>query len=132
MIVQLEEILAEKDINIAPEQVSYCLLLPQKKGAKTGAQDNGRAVVLRLVSRSYKEELLKQAKNLKGSGIYMNENLTKVNATIAWKARQLKKGKKIENTWTSNCRIFVKQIGADNQRPVLIRALEELDQFDDQ
>ena len=43
-----------------------------------------------------------------GSKIYTNEHLTKQNAAIARKARILHKHKKIESTWTRNCRVFIK------------------------
>uniref|UniRef100_A0A096M2W2 L1 transposable element RRM domain-containing protein n=1 Tax=Poecilia formosa TaxID=48698 RepID=A0A096M2W2_POEFO len=64
---------------------------PQKyKGVKP-------VIVMRFTNRKHKNELLKQGRKLKGSNVYINEHLTKVNADIA------RKQKKIQSTWTSNC-----------------------------
>ena len=54
-------------------------------------------VILRFVNRKHKLELLKQGKKLKGTNVYMNDHLTKRNAEIAKKARDLRKEKKIQH-----------------------------------
>lgn len=56
------------------------------------------AVFIRLVNRKHKIELLKQGRQLKGTNVYMNENLIKKNADIARKARLLRYQKKIQST----------------------------------
>lgn len=60
----------------------------------------------------------------------MNEHLIKRNADIARKARYLKKQGKIQNTWTTNCKVFIKLNGTPEQAKVLvIRNMEELDKY---
>ena len=125
---QVTEFLEKRNIKMNPGNVDTCYLLPKKAGSE---KDNKtRAVVLSFTNKKHKMDLLKQCKNLKGTGVYVNENLTKKNATIAWKARQLKKDKKILNTWTGNCKVYIKTNGSGPEtRPVLIRALEELEKY---
>ena len=65
---------------------------------------------------------------MKGSNVFLNEHLTKHNADIAKKARNLRKQEKIQNTWTTSCKIFVKLNGM-NAKVVLIRSMEELDNY---
>ena len=45
---------------------------------------------------------------LKGTNIFINEDLTKTRATLAWKSRILKREKKIRDTWTRDGMIFIK------------------------
>ena len=126
---QVAEILHRLKIKFNTENVDYCYLLPKKN--TEGAQVNRpRAVLLRFTGKKHKIALLQQGKNLKGSDVYFNENLSKGNASIAWKARQLKKENKILSTWTANCKVYIKPNGATPEtRPVLIRAMEELDKY---
>ncbi|KAJ8351123.1 hypothetical protein AAFF_G00148370 [Aldrovandia affinis] len=128
--IQVEKFLNSKNIDMDLTNVDSCYLLPKRKISE-GRDNETRAVMLRFISRKYKVALLKQGKNLKGSNVFINENLNKTNATIAWKARQLKKGQKLQNTWTANCKVYIKPNGSsENIRPVLIRALEELEKYE--
>ena len=82
------------------------------------------------MNRKHKTALLKQRRKLKGSDVYINEHLTKYNGDIARKARFMKKQKKIQNTWTTNCKIFIKLNGTPEEAKVLvIRNMEELDKY---
>lgn len=78
----------------------------------------------------HKIALLKQGILLKGLEVYLNEHLTKRNADIAKKARLLKKQKKIQSTWTTNCKVFIKLYAtAEEARVLYIRDIEELDKL---
>ncbi|KAJ8361731.1 hypothetical protein AAFF_G00429450 [Aldrovandia affinis] len=69
-------------------------------------------------------------RKLKGTQIYLNEHLTKRNADIARTARFLTKQKKIQSTWTANCKVFIKLNGAlEVAKVLLIRDIEELDKY---
>lgn len=60
----------------------------------------------------------------------MNDHLTRKNAEIARKARQLRRLQKIQSTWVSNCKIFIKLNGSPEEAKVLvIRDCSDLDRF---
>ena len=59
--------------------------------------------------------------------MYINEHLTKKNMTIAATARRLRKEKKILNTWSKNCKIFVK-INQNGQ--LTTRVITEMQDFE--
>ncbi|KAJ8358176.1 hypothetical protein AAFF_G00028040 [Aldrovandia affinis] len=83
---------------------------------------------MRFVNRKHKTALLKQGRKLKGSNVYLNEHLTKRNADIARKARYMKKQRKIQTTWTTNCKVFIKLNGTPEEAKVLvIRNIEDPD-----
>ena len=56
-----------------------------------------------------REIYLNRITALKQTGIYMNEDLTRINSQLAYKARKLKRDKKIHQTWTMMGRVFVKE-----------------------
>ena len=82
-------------------------------------------VIIRFVSRKTKMNVMRDAKQLKGTKININEHLTRKNAGIAKTARDLKKKGKIEATWTRDCKIFIKVNGKTQQ----VRDVTELYQF---
>ena len=126
---QVLEYLESKDITVARrDSIEACHILPSKiKGAIP-------AIIIRFTNRKDKNALLKQASNLKGSKVYINEHLTKKNAAIAKRARALSMAKKIEWTWTWNCKVFIKQLGStpEQQKISIIRDISELDKYDDE
>uniref|UniRef100_A0A8C5NDS0 Uncharacterized protein n=1 Tax=Gouania willdenowi TaxID=441366 RepID=A0A8C5NDS0_GOUWI len=110
-----------KDIVLNPDINSFHLL-PKKN-------DNS-AVKITFTNMKFKGELLKQGRKLKETKVFINENLTKKNASIAWKARQIKKGGKILKTWTRNCRIYITPLGEENGKPILIKTMEDLGKYE--
>lgn len=78
-----------KDLHLDSQQISACHILPSKD------QKNKPKIIVKLASRKHKVEILKEAKKLKGTGVYRNEHLTKKNSEIAWTSRILKKQNKI-------------------------------------
>ena len=70
---------------------------------------------------------------LKGTTVFFNENLTKKNAEMAKKARELKKAGKIKSTWTANCKILIRTNGEtpEEMKTVLVKSMEDLDKFND-
>lgn len=118
------DFLKEKAIPIESHEVSACHTLGR------GRQDGKPVILMRLISRKAKDAILKNAKNLKGTGVYINEHLTKQNADIAKNARFLKKQNRIQNTWTRNCKIFIKTLGAPEvARVICIRNKSELQRY---
>ena len=65
--------------------------------------------------------------NLKGTQVFMSEDLSKQDAKLFYLARQLKKNKVIFDTWTRGNRIFVKKYRLHNS--VQINSEKELDEM---
>ena len=123
---QVATFLQSKGIILDCDNIEACHTLPRRNN------DNDKpAVILRFVNRKHKTALLKQGRKLKGSNVFLNEHLTKHNADIAKKARLLKKQGKIQNTWTTSCKIFIKLNGTpEDAKVVMIRSIEELDKYE--
>jgi len=66
-----------------------------------------KPMLVQFAKTEVKRNVLANRKYLKGSNIYINEQLTKTRADIYWQARELKK-KKLHSTWTYNGRIYYK------------------------
>uniref|UniRef100_A0A096MAF3 L1 transposable element RRM domain-containing protein n=1 Tax=Poecilia formosa TaxID=48698 RepID=A0A096MAF3_POEFO len=116
---QVVSFFSNKGISIDNNGIEACHPLPQKnKGVKP-------ATVMRFTNRKHKNELLKQGRKLRGSNVYINEHLTKINAEIARRARFLRKQKKIQSTWSSNCKVYIKLNGSpEKPRQLLINFLK--------
>lgn len=120
---QVASFLQSKGIEMDLEHVEACHPLPRRS-------DRPPAVIMRFVNRKNKVALLKQGRKLKGTDVFINEHLTRKNADIARKARQLKKNGKIQHTWVTNCKIFIKLNGTPEEAKVLIvRNMEDLDKY---
>lgn len=122
---QVTAFLQSKGIELNCNDIEACHTLPRRND-----KDKSTAVIMRFVNRKRKTALMKQGRKLKGSDVYLNEHLTKRNADIARKARFMRKEKKIQSTWTINCKVFIKLNGAPEEAKVLcIRSIEELDEY---
>lgn len=120
---QVTEFFNKKDIQMDRRNIAACHTLPKR-------QNNRQNIIIRFVSRKRKVEVLKQARKLKGTGVYVNEHLTKRNAEIARQARILRKGGQIQDTWTRNCRVMIRLNGTPEQaRVITVRDVTELDQY---
>ena len=64
-------------------------------------------IIEKLHFHEIKYNILKNAKNLKYSGIYINEHLNQINSEIFFMARVLRKYKLIHICWTSNGITFI-------------------------
>ena len=119
---QVSAFLESKGIELDCNNIEACHLLPRKSAT------DKPVIILKCVNRKHKLALLKQRRNLKGTNVYMNDHLTKYNAVIARKARYLRKQGKIMNTWTSNCKVFIK-LNKPQDKVLVIRRMEELDKY---
>lgn len=113
------------DIPIHSNQISACHTLPRI------IKNTPPAIIVRFVNRKDKAGLLQQGYKLKGTGVFVNEHLTRKNGNIAYAARQLKKAKKIKATWTRNCKVFIRTNGAtpEEERAVMVKEINELDLY---
>ncbi len=121
---QVTAFLLPRGTEVDNNTIEACHLLPWRN------KTDKPAIILRFVNRKHKNALLRQGKKLKGSNVYLNEHLTKRNTDIARKARFLRKQRKIQSTWTANCKIFIKLNGTPEEAKVLvIKDVEELDKY---
>lgn len=121
---QVAAFLQSKGIEVDCDNIEACHPLPRRNDS-----DNP-AIIMRFINRKHKTALIKQGRKLKGTNVFINEHLTKRNGDIARKARYLRKQGKIQNTWTTNCKIFIKLNRTPEQTKILvIRNIEELDKY---
>ncbi|XP_061759531.1 uncharacterized protein LOC133554604 [Nerophis ophidion] len=121
---QVVKFLQEKGISLNEENIEACHRFPQKDKSKPAT------IIMRFANRKFKISLLRQSRMLKGSNVYLNEHLTKNNADIAKRARFLRKEGKIQATWSSNCKVYIKLNGAPEQAQVLmVTSLNDLEKF---
>lgn len=122
---QVADFFDSKGITLDLDDIEACHPLPKRKDS------DQPIVIMRFINRKNKIALLKQGRKLKGSNVYLNDHLTRKNAEIARKARFLRKHNKIQSTWVSNCKVFIKLNGAPEQAKVLVvRSLEDLNRFE--
>ena len=69
--------------------------------------DKNRAIIVRFSSRRVKERVMVEKKKLKGTGIFVSEDLTKMN--IMW-FFTVKKIEGVTNKWTKNGETFVRNV----------------------
>ena len=106
-------------ITLKESDISACHTLPSKKTIPN--------IVIRFTNRKIKNNILRHGRDLKGSSIYINEHLASKNSKTAATARQLRKDKRILNTRTKNCKVFIKMIGTGKGSQV--RVIRELEDF---
>ncbi|KAJ8277165.1 hypothetical protein GJAV_G00072140 [Gymnothorax javanicus] len=109
-----------KDIGIDSSTISACHALPRKNSKAKPA------IIIRFINWRTKSGLLQEAKKLKGT----DECLKMKNADITRQARILRKQKKIQAPWTSNCKVWIKLNGLPEEaKVIMVRELAELDMF---
>lgn len=74
---QVVGFLHSKNINIQSDAISVCHTLPRK------TDKTKPAIIITFISRKQRNDVLMQAKKLKGTNVYLNEHLTKRNGDIA-------------------------------------------------
>ena len=74
--------------------------------------------MVKFIGYRSRERLFKARKLLKNhltlKKVYINEDLTKTTNELAYKARQLKRSGAIAETFTSDCKVFVKKFAGSN------------------
>ena len=116
---QVVNFLDDNDVPIAKSDIVACYTFTRK-----GKTNKTRLIMLKLCNQRAKINILRHAKNLKDTDVYINENLTAKNGLLAKEARLLKKQGKIEATWTRNGTVTVKR--SANDKVVAVRSLVEL------
>lgn len=120
---QVIQFFDRKEIPIHSIQISTCHMLPRINKNKPPA------ITVRIVSRKDKVGLRQHGYKLKGTGVFVNEHLTKKNGNIAYAAWQLRKANKIKATW--NCKVFIRANEAtpEDERAVMVKAISDLDSY---
>ena len=75
-------------------------------------QDKTRPVIVKFVRRQTKSDVMRNAKLLKDTGIFLNEDLTKLNAEVLASAR-LKAPEMVERAWAFEGKLYVRYKGKD-------------------
>lgn len=122
---QVIKFFQSKTMSIASSNISACHSLPRKDSKSKPV------IIVRFANRKSKIELLRQGKKLAGTGVYLNEHLTKKNSEIAREARILRKQSKIQATWTRNCKVLIRLNGSspESAKVVTVKELNELDKY---
>lgn len=89
------------DLNLKTEEIEIAHRLGKSKKGKP------RQIIVQFSSRSTKVEILKRRKMLKGSSIYVNEDLTRVNQEVLSCVRK-KQRDEISSVWSRDGKIFYK------------------------
>ena len=110
--------LAEKELKlkIDPRDIdrAHRLNVKTKKKKSDDEEDTvppPRPVVVKFVSYQARRSLYDKRKGLKGTGIFLNEHLTRNRSKLLFDARQYKHDNKIKNAWSYDGRIMVKSMG---------------------
>jgi len=109
--------LSESDISIAHR-------LPGK------GKGSHRPILVKFATRRSRNLVYSARRSLHqlpaGRRIFINEHLTKLNATIFAQARKLVRDKKIFSTWSSGGHIFIRSGASETEKPKRITLLQEL------
>ena len=93
--------------------------LDHQDGRRDGAhaRPRQRVIIVRFATERLRDEVFRARTNLKDHNkehrdnqIYLNDDLTARRAKLSFDARQLKKGKKIADTWTSYGKVMLKLV----------------------
>ena len=77
-----------------------------------------RDIIVKFVSHNSKVAMMKNRSKLKGSRLFINEDLSRIRASLAYKARVLKREKKILDTWTRDGAIYLKLQDSSTRRVI--------------
>ena len=91
-------------------------------------RDGIEPVLVQFSHNTIKRSLMKERKKLRGSDIYLNDHLTRMNSDLEKKARIMKKEGQIHSFWTINGRIFIKTRESGPKKE--IKCLNDLDLCD--
>ena len=104
-----------------PQASANVETVPEPPGAaelstsnESTVQPKPRQIMVRVTNPSVKLRILKCRKNLKKSSnfsnVYINEDLTRLRSKLFWHVRQIAKNASIKQYWTTNGKIFVKDV----------------------
>lgn len=74
---------------------------------------NASKIKIAFKNRAPRDEIFSKRANLKGTKIWLNEDLTSRRSKLAYTARQLVKEKRIHSTWIRDGDIFIRHLSTD-------------------
>ena len=106
------QLASQLNVNLQPWEISRSHRVGKPYPGKI------RPVLVKFIGYRSRERLFKARKLLKNhqtlKKVYINEDLTKTTNELAYKARQLKRSGAIAETFTSDCKVFVKKFAGSN------------------
>ena len=106
-----QSIMRDNIIKFAKEKLNAELKTSDIAGIHTLGKrttDHTGACIVRFANRLAREDMMRNRKLLRNTGICLSDHLTKRNSYLFKLGRDLKQDKKIQQVWTTNCRIFAK------------------------
>ena len=91
------------EVKISPEQIDIAHRIGPFKEGKS------RSVIVKLQSRMTKQKIMKNKRKLKGTGIFINEDLTRRNQLVLASVRK-KQADFITKAWSYEGKIFYKDV----------------------
>lgn len=108
------------NVNISPADIDRSHRIGRPAPGKP------REIIVKFSGYHARRGFMLNRKELKGSNIYINEDLTKGRKSMAYMCRQLVKDKRLHQTWTYDGNIFVKDKSDVKHR---IYTVSDLDKF---
>ena len=99
--------LAEKKLDV--KIAAHDIVRSHRVGRKGEGKATPLDVIASFTTHNVKTAIMRNGKNLKGSQVFVNEDMTRIRGKIAWEARQLRRDGKVLDTWTRDGIIFVKK-----------------------
>ena len=115
-----------KELHVSPPVKSEDICRTHRIGPPR--RDGPRAVILKLATYQASDRICSNRSKLKHSSyqVFINEDLTKHRSSLLWKARQMKKEKKITDTWTHDGRILIKTLKGKTEQVASLSCLEAI------
>ena len=115
------------DIKIKPEDIKYAIPIDQPQAEKP--TDNKTSYKINFYEQKMRDLVYGNRMMLKGTKVFINEDLTIRKSKLAFEARQYVKTKPGANTWTQDGKIFLKLTPSSKPRAILSTA--DLENYDD-
>lgn len=99
-------------VDIPEMEITAIHDLPQRRDGTT-------PIIVQFLTTEKRTEVMQNRKSLKGTNVYLNDHLSRLNNELFHHARTLRRDKKIHSTWTTNSIIYVKK--TETSSPIQIR-----------
>jgi exosome complex exonuclease DIS3/RRP44 len=109
-----------------PEPITISEIDRLHRSGKPRQDGTPRPVLIKFTSYQYRQKLMQKRSALKGTNIFINEDLTKQRNQFLWSARILKRNGKIRDCWSSDGRILAKDL---NGKTHLLKNTDDLNQL---
>ena len=133
--LKIQPPIAKEEIEVAHRLPRGGAVPPQDGAAADGNDPDPQpptTIIVKFVSRRTKEIVmgkksdLKKIKQTGERSIYFQDDLTAIRAKLSFNARQLKRDKKIADTWVINSKVMVKDL---RNRIKNVKCQDDLDKF---